>query len=288
MQYLILGATGYLGSYFYSRLTMEGLRVIGTGRRNGNTEGLVKFDILRDSIHDIAKLISDDKKIAIICIAQTNIDQCKIQYELSNQINVVLTKKIVEVLIQEKFHVIFFSTDNVFNGLRGHYTEEDKTNAINQYGKMKAEMECFLTKEYPEVCIFRLPKVLGVEKEQKNLLTDLESKLSNNIIRCIRHTKMSIVAKEDIYQACTIVAERKLSGIYNLSSGEIYSRRELTEKFYTHMNILGKRIIELDLKEFKYEDERPLNISLDNSKFRRETGYEFKSFDIIAEQYLRY
>lgn len=177
MQFLILGANGYLGSYLYKRMLSERINVIGTGHRHGYTKGLVKFDVLRDSIQNITKWVNDRERTAIICIAQTDIDQCKTQYEQSYQINVVFTQKMVEALLQESFHIIIFSTDNVFDGLKGHYTEFDKTNAVNQYGRMKAEMESFLSRGYPNVCIFRLPKVLGTEREQQNLLTDLEGKL---------------------------------------------------------------------------------------------------------------
>ena len=198
MQFLILGANGYLGSYLYKRMLSERINVIGTGHRHGYTKGLVKFDVLRDSIQNITKWVNDRERTAIICIAQTDIDQCKTQYEQSYQINVVFTQKMVEALLQESFHIIIFSTDNVFDGLKGHYTEFDKTNAVNQYGRMKAEMESFLSRGYPNVCIFRLPKVLGTEREQQNLLTDLEGKLVGGGIRCIKNSRMSIVAKEDV------------------------------------------------------------------------------------------
>lgn len=285
VNYLVLGANGYIGSYLYTRMITDKLKVIGTGHCRKGAETLVDFDILNDSVCNITKLLSD-KKTAIICIAQTNIDKCKENYDLSRQINVIFTAKIIETLIQENFHVIYFSTDNVFDGGKGNYTEYDKTNAINQYGKMKAEMEFFLSEKYPEVCIFRLPKVLGIEKEKQNLLTDLENKLSEREIRCIKGTKMSIVAKEDIYRACLIAAEKKLHGLYNLSSGEIYSRKELTERFFDCMKIHDKKIVELELEEFGFKDMRPLNVSLDNSKFRREIGYEFESYDTIVEKYI--
>ena len=286
MQYLVLGANGYIGSYLYKQMRIDGLNVIGTGHCRKGLEGLVNFDALNGSVLDITKLITDKEKTAIFCIAQTNIDQCKVDYELSRQINVIYTKRIIETLIHEKFHVIYFSTDNVFDGIKGNYTEQDKQNAVNQYGKMKEEVEIFLTEKYPEVCIFRLPKVLGIEKEKQNLLTDLENRLSNGKVECIKNTRMSIVAKEDIYQACIIASERKLKGIYNLSSGDIYSRKELAEKFYGYLGVYDKYIIELELEKFEFKDMRPLNINLDNSKFRRETEYEFTSFDVLVKQYI--
>lgn len=286
MQYLILGANGYIGSYLYNQMKIDGLNVIGTGHCRKGSEGLVHFDALNDSIFDITKLIVDKEKTAIFCIAQANIDQCKVEYELANQINVIYTKKIIENLIQENFHVIYFSTDNVFDGIKGNYTEQDKTNAVNQYGKMKESIESFLTEKYPKVCIFRLPKVLGTEKEKQNMLTDLEKKLSDKEVKCIKGTRISIVAKEDVYHACIIASEKKMQGIYNLSSEEIFSRKELAEKFYGYLGIYNKNIVEIELDKFEFKDVRPLHISLDNSKFRREAEYEFISFDTLVKQYI--
>lgn len=287
MQYLILGASGYIGNYIYNCMEKDGQKVLGTRYHCKGVENLVNFDVVNDNISDVTKLIMDREKTAIICIAQTNIDQCKVDYELSKLINVVSIKRIIEDLLREKFHVIYFSTDNVFDGIKGDYTELDTTNAINYYGKMKEEIEHFLTENYPEVCIFRLPKVIGTEKEKQNLLTDLESKSKDKEVRCIKGTRISIISNEDVYQSCLISAKRKLCGIYNISNGEIYSRKELAEKFYKYMGIHDKNIVELEVEKFGFKDMRPLNISLDNSKFIRETGYDFISFDTIAERYVK-
>ena len=287
MKYLILGANGYIGGYLYRRMKQEGLEVIGTGHRGGEEKGLVHFDIREDSVSDVTKGITEKEKTAILCIAQTNIDRCKTEYELSRQINVTAVKKVIETLVTEKYYVIYFSTDHVFDGKKGNYTESDMTNAVNQYGKMKEEMEAFLTDIYPEVCIFRLPKVLGIEREGKNMLTDWENKLDNDEIKCIRNMKMTVVAKEDIYQACLIAAGRKLEGIYNLCSGEIYSRKELAIKFFELLGAENKNIVELDVEEFGFRDKRPLNIGLNNAKFRKKTGYQFKTYIMIAEEYLQ-
>jgi dTDP-4-dehydrorhamnose reductase len=192
----------------------------------------------------------------------------------------------VGTLAEENYHVIYFSTDNVFDGMKGNYSEKDTTNAINEYGKMKEEMEHFLRDKYPEVCIFRLPKVLSAEREIKNMLADWEQRRFDNEIRCIKGMRMSVVAKDDLYQACLIAAERKMQGIYHLSSGEIYSRKELAAIFFERLGVGGRNIVELDINEFGFQDKRPLDIGLDNSKFRKETGFFFKTYAAMVEQYL--
>lgn len=284
MKYLILGANGYIGHYLYTRMKENGIEVIGTARDCQRESDFMYFDLLKDRAGDIGELMGDNEKTAIFCIAQTSIDRCKLEYEISRQINVTAAKELIDRLIQKNFRVIYFSTDNVFDGIKGDYTEQDRTNPINEYGKMKAEMERFLTDKYPDVCIFRLPKVIGVKREKKNMLMDLES-CSNGKTRCIKDMKMSIVSKEDIYQACLIASKRRMKGLYNLSNGEVWERKKLVEIFFQYMGICDRKIEELEIEQFHFVDIRPLNIGLNNFKFINETGYEFKSFEMIAKQY---
>lgn len=285
MKYLILGANGYIGHYLYTRMKEDGIESIGTVHNCQDKSDCVYFDLLKDRICEIVELMGDKDRTAIICIAQTSIDRCKTEYEVSRQINVTAAKELIAKLIQKNFHIIYFSTDNVFDGIKGNYTEQDITYPINEYGKMKADMERFLTDNYPNVCIFRLPKVLGTKREKKNMLTDLEIR-ANEKIRCIKGMKMSIVSKEDIYRACLISSERRMKGIYNLSNGEVWDRKGLVENFYRYMGICGRDIAESELAEFHFMDARPLNIWLNNSKFKNEVGYKFESFEEIALRYV--
>ena len=79
-----------------------------------------------------------------------------------------------------------------------------------------------------------------------------------------------------------------MHGIYNLCSGETLSRKELAAKFFERLGMDNKKIVELDADKFGFLDIRPLNVSLDCSKFSRETGYRFRSYEMMIEQYLQY
>lgn len=287
MEYLIVGAEGYIGSYLFSRMETDKLSVIGTGHRNVQRGALVHYDVLSDSPVHIAGLGNGQEKTAIICIGQTNIDLCKTKYELSRRINVIAAKELIYALEKRGFYIIYFSTDNVFDGRKGNYKESDETGAVNEYGKMKEEMEQFLLEIYPKTCIFRLPKVLGRGRGKKNMLTDMEEKLIEGEVRCIRDARMSVISIEDIYQACRIASMRQMSGIYHLSTGEVYSRKEIAETLKSLLDIRYSRIMEFDLETFGFKDKRPLNIGLDNSKFKNETGYKFEDITKICREYLK-
>lgn len=286
MKYLILGANGYIGSYIYSRMVIEGIEVIGTGHRRKGVEGLVNFDIRKDCAFDITKAIIDKEKVAIVCISQSNIDRCYENFNQAYEINVDKTKKLVHELAKENFQIIYLSSDNVFDGVDGNYTEESKTNPLNKYGLMKAEMEQYLLKNEPKVCILRLPKVVSIFNHRQNIFTEWLSQIGNGEICCIKRNYISFVCVDDIYHVCLTIAKKKMYGLYNIAGDRPYSRAELARKFFDKLGNVKVNIKECELTEFSFKDKRPLNLSMDNMKFKDKTGYQFTDMDLVIEKFI--
>lgn len=286
MEYFVFGATGYIGSYLYYRLKNDGYSVAGTSRSLVDEE-LFYYDIKSSNIDSLLRYVDkNEKKTAIICIAESNIDRCHEYREEAYDINVVKTKKLVKALLENGFQVIYFSSDNVFDGTIGNYTEESQTNPINEYGSMKDQMERYLLKYEPEVCILRISKVVSMKKEKQNVFSEWQEQIEKGFIRCIKGSYLSFVCIEDIYQVCLTVAERNMHGLYNIVGDKAYSRAELAEKFYRKLGVMDIDIRERDLQEFAFKDKRPLNVSMSNQKFKNETGYQFMEMDTVIKNFI--
>ncbi len=287
MQYLVLGASGYIGSYLYNRLKSDGKKVWGTRYQNQNEDTYLHFNIIDDDIGCVLRHLNGEEATVFFCIGKANIDWCYKNYEQAYQINVLKTKELIHEMVSQGMHVIFFSTDCVFDGKDGNYTEKSKTHGINRYGAMKADMEQYLSQYEPEVCIYRISKVVGVERTKQNIFYEWECQANAGLIRCIKDNYLSFVSIEDLYQACLLAAERKLCGLYNIAADIAYSRAELAELFCRKLEITDVNILDYDIQEFGFKDFRPLNTSLNNQKFRRKTGYEFISMDHAIDHYIR-
>ena len=286
MQYLVLGATGYIGSFLYYRLVNDGCSVIGTSR-SAVDDKLLYYDIQSSDIDSLlGKLDKNNEKIAIICIAESNINRCQENYDEAYDINVVKTKRLIHRLLEEGSQVIYFSSDCVFDGTNGDYTEESRTNPINKYGLMKAEMEQWILQNVPEACILRIPKVVSEQKKKQNVFTEWLNQIETGSVRCIRGNRISFVCVEDIYQVCLIVAEKKLRGLYNIAGDRAYSRAELANTFYKKLNVSTVDIQECSVEDFNFKDGRPLNTSMSNMKFKSETGYQFMSMDEAIRKFI--
>lgn len=285
MQYLIVGANGFIGSYLYRRFQEEGKNVLGTTRRNNQGTKHLLFDIQKD---DAASLPwhPGENATAIVCVAESNIDRCYENYDTAYDINVRKTIVLAKELSKRNIHVICFSTDNVYDGKAGGYTEEVPANPINKYGLTKAMLEIGVQK-MPNICVFRISKTIGLEHNSKNVLTEwMDRCVKGQEIPCIKGNRISFIYIEDIYQACKIAAMNQMRGIYNIVGNLGYSRAELAKIFVSKLGRNDILIREYGIDHFPFKDKRPLNVTMKNDLFCKETGYRFTDVESVVEDYI--
>ena len=141
MKLLITGASGLYGSRLaklavaknwdvYSSDVIE-LKVYGT---------FVKMDISdKAMVDEVFRQVKPD--VVVHAATLTDVDKCETNKELAWKINVEGTKNIVDAAKSAGSFPIYISTDYVFSGEKGNYTETDTPDPINYYGltKLKAE-----------------------------------------------------------------------------------------------------------------------------------------------------
>src|SRR5690606_31668018 len=76
--------------------------------------------------------------------AITNVDYCELNPIECENVNILATKMLADLSVEHDIHFQFLSTDFVFDGEKGNYSEEDKVNPISIYGKSKADAEKYL------------------------------------------------------------------------------------------------------------------------------------------------
>ncbi|NQE46425.1 hypothetical protein C5S31_10425 [ANME-1 cluster archaeon GoMg2] len=128
---LIVGACGFAGSKIYEILA-NNFNVIGTCR-TGQHNGYKKFDVINECEMDkLIESISPD--IIIYASAITDVDYCEMNPSLANLVNAHSIRLISK---KNKSKLIYLSTDYVFDGKKGTYSERDCPNPVNKYGLSK-------------------------------------------------------------------------------------------------------------------------------------------------------
>lgn len=133
MKILVLGKTGMLGNVVYNYFKDLNEDVIGTSRN--------KEDIYYDAYENqegIVDIIEKYKPNVIInCIGILN-KEAEDNKCLAIKVNSLLPHYIDSLSDKYNFKLIHISTDCVFEGTKGNYTETDIADATSFYGRSKA------------------------------------------------------------------------------------------------------------------------------------------------------
>jgi dTDP-4-dehydrorhamnose reductase len=98
--------------------------------------------------------------VVIHAAAVADIDLCERQPDLARTLNVTLTQAIADSCDCLGARLIYLSSDNVFDGERGNYTEADRPIAINEYARTKVAAEEIAARVASSV-IVRVALVMG-------------------------------------------------------------------------------------------------------------------------------
>lgn len=175
-------------------------------------------------------------------------------------INSIFPHRLAESAEKINARLINISTDCVFDGDKGNYTEEDVSNATDVYGKSKN-----LGEVTGENCLTVRTSIIGRELQTSHSLVEWflsnRGKKVKGFVNAIYSGFPTIVLADII--ADLIENHQNLSGLYHVSA-EPVNKFELLE--------LIKEAYQADIEIESFADFR-IDRSLDSTKFRQETGF---------------
>lgn len=136
MRYLILGVNGMAGHVIAQYLKEKGHEVVGFARRESPVCKTILGDARNRTDVDNA-LETGDYDVVVNCIGVLN---KHVDASLADGIylNSAWPHLLAEKLAGKKTKLIHISSDCVFEGTRGHYTELDHPDAVSYYGRSKS------------------------------------------------------------------------------------------------------------------------------------------------------
>jgi len=134
---LVIGFKGMLGTALMQAVKAKGLHAIGADVRSKENN----IDITNlDSVTSVIKDIRPD--VVIHTAAYTDVDGCELNHDKAYLINAEGAKNVATACKDAGAFLVYISTDFIFDGKkRAPYTEDDKPNPINVYGKSKLQGE---------------------------------------------------------------------------------------------------------------------------------------------------
>lgn len=225
---------------------------------------------------------------AYVLHAVADIDACARDPQGTAHTNVDAVCAAIDDLAAARIVPVFASSDAVFDGSRGLWTEADPAHPVLTYGAHKAAVERHLQQLCAPWLAVRLAKVVTSDPDEPGVISDWLDRLEAGAeIRCARDQIFSPVDADDVADALVALAERRCTGMYHLCGPEPVSRlallRMLVEEVRRYRHITP-RILECGLRDLPFAEPRPLDASMSGEKLARVLGRRFRDMRTVCRE----
>ncbi len=268
MKIFITGGSGLAGSRMAEMAVARGDEVFSGYAHNPPSWGReVRFDLLdANGIRDIIERMRPD--VIVHSAALTDVDRCEREKELAYKMNVEGTRAIAEGARRAGSHLVYISTDYVFDGQRGLYREDDDTNPVSYYGSTKLLGEEFCL---DRGCVARTCVIYGSRPASGKVnfaLWLLNNLKSGKEARVVTDQFITPTLNSSLAAMVLEAADRHLSGIYHLSGATRVSRYDFARRLARVFDLDSSLILPSRLSELNWLAKRPMDSSLDTGKAR--------------------
>jgi dTDP-4-dehydrorhamnose reductase len=263
---LITGVNGFLASNIVDKLSRN-FKITGIDKQQSKEHN--KIDFFKLDITDLdqvnAFFSTHQFDIIIHCAALINVDLCEEDYQLAYNINAVGTKNLVA-----NFSGLFLyvSTDMLFDGIDGNYSEESNPNPINNYGKTKLAGENFV-REYTKNHLILRTNFFGWNHySDKQTFAEwiYDSLLENSEISLFYDYHFCPIFIDDFIKIMKTLLNSKYRGTFNAVGKDCISKLEFGELIAKRFNLQTTNIKKSSIKDHSFKAQRPPNMSLTTQK----------------------
>ena len=281
LKILVTGSNGLLGQKIvYQLAKRKNVELIATAKGPNRLKEKIGYQFIdlditsKDQVYNI---INNLKPNAVInCAAMTNVDACENNQEYCWNVNVKAVEYIATASESIKAHLVQLSTDFIFDGNAGPYSEEDTPNPLHFYAKSKLESERIVQKIMTKWSIARTIIIYGItdNMSRSNLVLWAKKEMENgNSINVINDQFRSPTFAEDLAKGCISIVDHSAFGIYHLSGPKTYSILELVNIVADFYKLDKSLINPIDSASLNQPAKRPLVTGFIIDKAIKDFGY---------------
>lgn len=283
---LITGSNGLLGQKLVELLlTQPHVQCIATARganRLPFTEGYAYYsmDITdREQVNDVIAQVKPD--VIVHGAAMTNVDQCEFEKENCWAQNVKAVEYIVEACQQHNIFLCHVSTDFIFDGADGPYTEEGEANPLSFYGWSKYAAEKVVEHSKLRWAIARTVLVYGIayDMSRSNIILWVKKSLEEKKnIKVVTDQWRTPTLAEDLAMGCFLIADQEAEGVFNISGKDLLTPYEMAIMTAEYFGLDKSLIAQADSSTFTQPAKRPARTGFVLDKSQTVLGYTPHSF----------
>jgi dTDP-4-dehydrorhamnose reductase len=279
---LITGSNGLIGQKLVERCLLEkDYEIIATSFSDNVIHGKDGYQF---ELMDITNPVEVDyilnryePEVVIHTAAATQVALCETQQLEAWKTNVEATGILAESSERLGSQFILLSSDFVFDGRKGPYSEENKPQPVNYYGKTKLESEKIAAKISSNLAIIRTCLVYGTNftMRRSNFILWVKYCLEKNgHIRVNNDQWRTPTLAEDIAEACLSIVGKEAKGIFHIAGAENMRVLELAYAIADFYKLDKDLITEVSSEELEEIGLRPLKSGLIIDKAAAELDFQ--------------
>ena len=283
---LITGSNGLLGQKLVELLLQQPtIKVIATARGENRLPFKDGYDYYSMDItnrEEVTSVVEKTLPDAIIHgAAMTNVDQCESEKEACWAQNVTAVQYITEVCRKHDIFLCHVSTDFIFDGATGPYTEEGEANPLSFYGWSKYAAEKSVQHSGIRWAIARTVLVYGIayDMSRSNIILWVKKSLEEGKnIKVVTDQWRTPTLAEDLAMGCYLIANQEAESIFNISGKDLLTPYEMAMMTADYFELDKSLISKADSSTFSQPAKRPARTGFVLDKARTILGYEPRSF----------
>jgi dTDP-4-dehydrorhamnose reductase len=276
---VVFGSNGLLGqslvNYFH-----KNYKVVAASHKKTNlniVDGVLYRPIDMINRAEMNGFLSKERPDIIInAAAFTDVDGSEKEKELCWNTNVRAVENIIDIAATFNPILVQISTDYVFDGRQGGYTELDSVNPVGNYARSKMAAENIVISSNLEHIIARTQVLYGSGNKVKlNFVTWVVSRLSNkNNINVVSDQIGNPTYIDDLSEGIFRLLQEEEYGLFHISGPQVINRFEFAKKIAEVFELDETLIDKIKTKDLKQAAPRPLNSSFVIDKLVNRINWE--------------
>jgi dTDP-4-dehydrorhamnose reductase len=209
----------------------------------------------------------------IHCAALANVDACEADPVLAHKSNTTLPAELATYVARGGARLVHISTDAVFDGNRGDYSEEDEPNPLSVYARTKLEGERAVAQANPEAIIARVNlfgwSITGRRSLGEFFVSNLQA---GRGVMGFTDVFFCPLLANDIAPILVVMLEKRLSGLYHVVSRECLSKYDFGVRVAHRFGLDASRITPTSVLQGGLAAQRSPNLTLRTDKLTQALG----------------
>ncbi len=266
---LVTGASGLLGASMVLCARQQKREVVGLFHKHAlRLPGAAMLGVDLTNQEETQALVARLNPASIIhCAAATNVDWCEDHPSEADRINTQASSSLAQIAQNLGSTFVYVSTDAVFDGKKGTYSEMDEPAPINVYGRSKLNGEEEVRRWHPSALVVRV-NIYGWNAQNKLSLAEwiLRGLDGGQQVLGFTDIHFSPMLVNDLAEVLLAMLDSGLTGVYHVVGSERISKYEFAKRVAALFGFDPLQVVPANSTEVGLRAARPADISLDTAK----------------------